>query len=619
VVIGAIEGEQVDMLALFHNARPPTNDRSYYMDKLPPLRFIDGKQSWEYPVNVIRECAIFEAIGRTCSVEVFNAFREVFNTFGSWEIIMDTLASGIAHSKDYSKSLHFIKHLTRIKIFQENGILGELLQNFVDLGSTRLLDALLSPSLKSQLRRHDPNVPLLLNVKFRECKATFDPFESLVRAATQGTTEGFLKSLTFFEEKGIQFDYSDFYFSKILFRMQSIDALNVLEKRVTDPAKLNAMFDEAEIYDIQNPVVPYVNKHLQFHIYLTRRFADKIKGVSFKALLDNIILEDPKLVHFLGESAVPMVEFLSVFVELGSEIPNTFFEDIIYGHSSSKKFSLTPLLRFFVENEKVKISLPPTKFTNALFRNPSSFEEASDILVLYLKRFSQVDLASVLIVILELPLEEIASLMGHLDVFIVGSSGSVSNECYSSFIQSHRKPPNDVEQFKVIMLWLIKHTQSLNEIPLDVLLIGVSDSRLLNWIMSRQDLFRFGESNYVTFISRALAGLSLGKTTNMLLDAIPVTEIISKIELLRNANVPYSESLISEVLDAMDVSTDGVSDHFEDDLLVVIEYARKELKCAWDEKVGRAAIPYGKFPKIFTHFLWEKCPIHACSCRSCSR
>jgi len=47
--------------------------------------------------------------------------------------------------------------------------------------------------------------------------------------------------------------------------------------------------------------------------------------------------------------------------------------------------------------------------------------------------------------------------------------------------------------------------------------------------------------------------------------AVPITEMISKIEMMRSANIPYSESLISEVLEAMDVS-DRVSEHLEDDL-----------------------------------------------------
>ena len=187
---------------------------------------------------------------------------------------------------------------------------------------------------------------------------------------------------------------------------------------------------------------------------------------------------------------------------------------------------------------------------------------------------------------------------------MLAANCTMSSECYSIFLDKHREPPNDVEQFKAVFLWLIKHTQLLDAIPLDLLLNTVSDSSLLEWILSRQDLFRFGESNYMTLISE---GLIVYKAANTLLRRIPGTEIIKKMEMLRNANVPYSESLISEILDAMDVSNDY--ERMGGDLIAVIEFARKELKCAWDEKVGRAAIPYGKFPEIFVYLLEEKCPI----------
>ena len=603
VVKGSIEGEQAAFLALLHSRRPSSHRNTYYVDPPPQVRYNHDKQYWKYYVEDIDNDRIYEAIGRTCSVAVFEAFA-------SQAIIPHSLASGIASSKDYTKSLQFVNHVTKNKTLGESIFLLELLNRLVEDGNINLLDALISPFIKSKLRRHDPQFPFLLDVKFNKCTATFDPRWALIGAAENLSVEGFLKSLAFFEEQGIQFDYSS-DFSSLFFEMQSIEVLQALEKRVMDPAKLNAMFDKAEIYDSQNPVVPHNNKHLEFHIYLARRFANKMKGVRFNAVFARMFLEDQRLIKFFGESAVPMVEFLSVFVnELGCMIPSSLFEDIIHGQGASK-FCLTPLLRFFVENDKAKVSLPPTEFTTALFRNPSSFEEATAVLLLYLKRLPQVDLASVIIAILGLPLEIILLLMGPLDVFIAVANCSMSKKCYSSFLDNHRNL-GDVEQFKRVILWLIERTQSLDEIPLDLLLNVVADPSLLDWILSRRDLFRFGESNYDTLITEGLIGIRLEEPTNTYLRAIPVNEIISKMDLLRNANVPYSESLISEILDVIDV-TGAVSDHFEDDLLVVIEYARKELKCAWDEKVGRAAIPYRKFPKIFAYFLWEKCPIDSSS------
>jgi len=424
-----------------------------------------------------------------------------------------------------------------------------------------------------------------------------------------------LKSFTFFEEKGIQFDFSLSTFSDIFFTMQSIDVLQALEKRVTDPAKLNAMFELAAIYGRRNPAVPLDANDFKFHIYLARRFAYKMKGVNLNVVFDEMLTSGLRIPRYFDDNSVPLVEFLSIFVnELGCEVPRLLPETIF--NWVHEEICITPLLRFFVE---VNVRLPPIEFTNTLFGNPSSFEEATAVLLLYLKRFPDVDRVSVYMIILQLPLDKILPVMRSLEDSIAASNNSsISEECYSIFLDKHRKP-NDVKQFKVIMQWLIKHTKSRDEIPLDLLLNAVSDSSLLDWIMSRRDLFRFDESNYVTLISEGLNGPMEYETAETYYRVLPITEIMSKMEMLRNANVPYSESLISEVLDAMDVTDGGATDHFEDDLLVVIEYLRKELKCAWDAKVGRAAIPYCKFPKIFTHFLWEKCPIDACSCRSCSR
>ena len=606
VMLGAIEGEQVGMLSLFHS-HPPTADyerRPYRADPDSRIRYVVDKQHWEYILEPSQKHSFTAAIGRTCSVPVFKTFD--FMDF-SWS----AFASGIARSTDYSKSLRFVKHLTG-NAPREEGFLDGLLNSLVDAGNIRLLDAVISPSLKAHLRRHNPESPLVFSMKFNNCTAIFNIHHTLILAAHRRSSEGFLKSFTFFEEKGIQFDYSLSNFSNLFFTMQSIDVLQALEKRVTDPAKLNAMFELAEIYNGRYPVVPLDANDFKFHIYLARRFAEKMKGVNLNAVFEGIFSSGVR--RYFDDNSVPLVEFLSVFVnELGCEVPSLLVETMINWEHA--EICITPLLRFFVE---MNVRLPPIEFTNALFGNPSSFEEATAVLLLYLKRFPDVNTVSVFSIVLGLPLDKILFVMRPLDDFIAASNNSSNcEECYSSFLDKHRKP-DDVEQFKVIMLWLIKHTKSLDEIPLDLLLNAVSDSSLLDWIMSRRDLFRFGESNYVTLISEGLNGCPIEeKTTEVYYRALPTTEVISKIEMLRNANVPYSESLISEVLDAMYV-TDGVSDHFEDDLLVVIEYARKELKCAWDEKVGRAAIPYGKFPKIFTHIVL-KCPIHACSCRSCAR
>jgi len=220
-----------------------------------------------------QDAAVFAEIGRTCNIEVFEAFS-------SMDILVEQLASGISCSKNDSQVIRFIKHVTGNTALREDGFLRVLLKRVAIVGNTRILDALLSPSLKSRLHVDDPHAPLLLAVKFNECTATFDPLWALYHAANHGSVEGFLNTLNFFEEKGMQFDYSSSKMTNLFFRMQSIDVLKALEKRVTDPAKLNAMFDKAAIYDSSRPLVPRNTNHFQFHIYPARRFAEKMKKLG---------------------------------------------------------------------------------------------------------------------------------------------------------------------------------------------------------------------------------------------------------------------------------------------------------------------------------------------------
>jgi len=536
---GVVLEAQVAMLPKFKplidgDINTPVDD-----DELDRCLIYDASaDEWLYASLPRHFDVLADYIGQSASIEVFRHFNPLYrDKWPAW--LPRRLALGIVDSKK-SNILAFLETVLDEADMDTELFIGYIVDAAIMNANVGILDIFFA----NLPRGVDGQYPIKLSCLGH----TLLPDLRTSLLSQKMSPENFLKALSYFEGKEIQFDYVRL-FPMVIAQFMNIEVFEYFEKKVA-PRPIDTLLDVSSYFNVTfDSFFPCSAKHFNFFVYLAKRFPEVMKKLPVDTFL-KYLFEREDCVGYVRlriiPNLLPFTDFLTEFAKLGAvTVDPSLFSLLVLADSTDHPdgspppadTNFAPFLTLLVRYGFLDPSLTAHDFANFLFRNTVSFEQSFECLKLYVEKNPQavLNLASLLDTFMCLSLTEILIIMDFLgDISIDHANASAA---IKSFLSTHFAPSHEgVGQFQSVVTRLVEKLSP----PINIaeILYRVSDPVLSDWLLSRQGLFTMDESSYERLIADRL-----GSPRGLASD-----DIIFKISLLRKANVPVPNDLIARFL-----------------------------------------------------------------------